>query len=233
MEEVGSQLKSELARACLPEPQRLVYRRLAWINSICMLFLIVGVVGAQSRMPGRRAVPPLEQPAPVIVEPLPPVVPASAPTQADQPNEIKPETQPAVAVTLDTPEIKFAVPTKGTLVVPLSVAPTPVDTIVNQAAPVARPSEPQTIQSTGRGGERPAPYPYPPIAEQLGHQGTVMLLIRVDDAGKVVSAEIHQSSGSAILDDNAQSWVKNHWIVPPVNGGHVFLAPIHYQLSNS
>jgi TonB family protein len=222
-------LKSDLARVCLPAPGRTVPRRLAWANSICLLFLLIGVVGNQSRLPAQKVVPPLERPVPVIVEPLPPAAPPSA--EPKQNEEDKPETPPLVAVTIDTPAINFAVPTPGTLLVPLSVAPTPVETPLKKAAPV-RPNEPTTIQSTGQGGERPKPDSYPRIAEQLGIQGTVILLLTVNDSGKVVSADIQQSSGSAILDDNAQDWVKRHWIVPPVNGGHVFLAPIRYQLKS-
>jgi protein TonB len=224
---VGYQLKSDLARVCLPAPGRAVPRRLAWTNSICLLFLLIGVSGAQSRLPGRKVVPPLERPVPVIVEPLPPPPTPSAepkPTEED-----KPETPPMVAVTIDTPAINFAVPTPGNLVVPLSVAPTPEETPLKRAAPV-RHDEPATIQTTGRGGERPVPSPYPRIAEQLGVQGTVKLLLTVDDSGKVVSADIQLSSGSAILDDNAQEWVKRHWVVLPVNGAHSFLAPIQYKL---
>jgi protein TonB len=226
MAAVAYQLKSDLARVCLPAPERTAYRRLGWVNSVCLFFLLIGVMGAQSRLPAQKAVPPLERPMPVIVEPLPPAAPPSA--EPKQNEEDKPETPPLVAVTIDTPAINFAVPTPGSLLVPLSVAPTPVETPLKKAAPV-RHDAPTTIQSTGKGGERPAP-PYPPIAEQLGYQGTVILLLTVDDSGKVVSADIHQSSGSMILDGNAQDWVKRHWIVPPVNGGHVFLAPIRYQL---
>jgi hypothetical protein len=38
----GRQLKSELARICLPAPHAHAERNLAWTNSICLLFLIIG-----------------------------------------------------------------------------------------------------------------------------------------------------------------------------------------------
>src|SRR5580658_6777179 len=226
----GYHLKSELARVCLPAPGRAVPRRLAWVDSICLLFLLIGVVGNQSRLPPRKAVPPLEQPVPVIIEPLPAVVP---PTTAAQPSEQqndddKPQVPSIQAVTLDTPAINFAVPTPGSLLVPRSVAPTPVEGAMKRAAPVKH--EPSAIDTTGSGGERPTPDIYPPIARELGQQGTVTLLLTVDDSGKVISADIQESSGSPILDGHAQSWVKRHWIVRPVNGGHTFLAPIRYHL---
>jgi periplasmic protein TonB len=232
MAAVGYQLKSDLARVCLPAPGRAASQRLAWVNSIALLFLVIGVLGAQSRLPGRKAVPPLEQPVPIIIEPLPPVAPPTAESKpAEQQNDDdKPQVPSVQAVTLNTPAINFAVPTPGSLLVPMSVAPTPVEAPLKRAEPVRH--EPATIQSTGKGGERPAPYPYPPIAAELGQQGTVVLMLTVDDGGRVVSAEIRESSGSPILDGNAQDWVKRRWVVPPVNGGHVFLAPIRYQLSS-
>jgi len=223
-------LKSDLARVCLPAPGRTVPRRLAWIDSICLLFLLIGLLGNQSRLPALKAVPPLEQPVPVIIEPLPPVaLPTTEAKPSEQQNDDdKPQTPSIQAVTLETPAINFAVPTPGSLLVPMSIAPTPVETPLRKAAPVRH--EPATIDNTGSGGERPRPDSYPRIAEELGQQGTVTLLLTVDDAGRVVSAQIKESSGSPILDGQAQDWVKRHWIVRPVNGGHSFLAPIKYYL---
>ena len=178
----------------------------------------------------RRALPPLEQPAPVIVEPLPPVTPPPSEVKpTEQQNEDdKTETPQVQRVTIDTPAINFAVPTPGSLLVPMSVAPVPVEVALKQAAPVRH--DPTTIGNTGVGGDRPAPDEYPEIARKWGQQGTVRLLLTVDDVGKVVSVEIKESSGSPILDAAAQKWVKGHWIIPPANGGHQFVAPIRYQL---
>ena len=231
----GYQLKSDLARVCLPAPGRAVPRRLAWTNSICLLFLLIGVIGAQSRLPPRRPVPPLEKPVPVIIEPLPPVVQPtvdSKPTE-QQNDDDKPQMPSIQAVTLDTPAINFAVPTPGSLLGPLSVAPTPVEAPLRRAAPVKH--EPTRISNTGEGGERPAPTTrdYPPIALSLGQQGDVTMLLTVNDSGKVVSTEVQQSSGSAILDEAAQSWVRRKWTVLPVNGGHLFLVTFRYHLSSS
>ena len=53
------------------------------------------------------------------------------------------------------------------------------------------PNEPP--ESTGQGGERPAP-PYPQMAQQFGQQGTVELLLTADEAGLV-----HFSRGQGVL----------------------------------
>jgi TonB family protein len=226
------QLKSDLARVCLPAPGRTVPRRLAWANSVCLLFLLIGVMGEQSRLPARRAVPPLEQAVPVIVERLPPVAPPAAEAKpTEQPNDDdKPQTPSIQAVTLDTPAINFAVPTPGSLLVPMSVAPTPGETPLRQAAPVRH--DPTQIQSSGVGGERPEP-DYPRMYQEMGIQGTVVVVFTVNDAARVVSVEIKKSSGSSILDQHAENFVKRHWIVPPVNGGRVFQVSITFQLQRS
>jgi TonB family protein len=229
MADAGYHLKSELARVCLPAPGKGVPRRLAWVDSICLLFLLIGVLGNQSRLPPRKPVPPLEQPVPVIIEPLPTVVP---PTTAAQPSEQqndddKPQVPSIQAVTLDTPAINFAVPTPGSLLVPMSVAPTPVEGAMRRAAPVKH--EATQIVSSGKGGERPQP-DYPLMYQQLAIKGTVVMEFTVNDAGRVVSEDLKQSSGSSILDQHTLDFIRNHWKVPPVNGGYLFRVSIQYVL---
>jgi protein TonB len=177
----------------------------------------------------------LEQPVPVIIEPLPPVVQPTVdakPTE-QQNDDDKPQVPSIQAVTLDTPAINFAVPTPGSLLVPMSVAPAPAEAPLKRAAPVKH--DPTRITNTGEGGERPAPTrrDYPPIALQLGQQGDVTILLTVNDTGKVISTEVQESSGSVILDEAAQSWVRRKWIVLPANGGHLFLVTFRYHLSSS
>ena len=43
----GYELKDELARLCLPAANRDPNRKLAWVNSICILFLLIGIFGAR------------------------------------------------------------------------------------------------------------------------------------------------------------------------------------------
>jgi len=224
---VAYQLKSDLARVCLPAPDRDAERRLAWVNSICIFFLIIGVFGAQSNLPALRKVPPLEQPVPVIIEPLPPAQTAPEQKPTEQNDTEKPDAPTVVAVTLNTPEINFSIPTIGTLLVPESAAPVPPPAELRQAVTVQ--SGPTRITSTGEGGDRPKP-PYPEMAQQMGVQGTAVLQLTADDAGGITSIEIKESSGSPLLDRTALAWIKRHWIVPPINGSHLFVVAIHYTL---
>jgi TonB family protein len=226
------QLNSALARACLPTPERDANRRLAWVNSLCLFFLLIGVFGGQSKLPALKQAAALEQPVPVIVEPLAaPPPPASPQTPVERPNEEeKPEAQRFVAVTLETPAIHFAVPTIGNLVVPLAVAPAPPALPLAESAP-ARPAPPRTTGSTGKGGDRPEP-PYPKMALQMGLQGTLVLVFTVDDVGAVNSISVKETSGSPLLDRTAVEWVKRKWIQPPADGGHLFQVSISYKLSS-
>jgi protein TonB len=220
------QLKSDLARVCLPRPEGHPQRTLAWVNSICFLFLCVALSGARPRLPAPKPVPPLEEPVPIIIQPLPP------PPQAQQPNNEesttdKPPAPRIVVVTPDSPAISFSVPTIGNVLVPNAIAQAPPGEAPK--APAVVHNEPKTIGSTGEGGDRPQP-PYPEMALKLGEQGAVVLLLTVDDSGLVQSITVKESSGSAILDRSALDFVKRHWIVPPGRGGRVFQATISYQI---
>ncbi len=155
----GYELKDELARLCLSTARREPERKLAWVNSVCILFLLIGILGARQGVIAIKPVPPIRQEVPVVVQPtvLPPQPVAPKPEQA-QPNN-----QPRVLVALpNAPNVNFGVPTAGTLVTDAALASAP------QAAPV----QIRSLNNTGAGGERPEP-PYPPIAQQTGEQGTV------------------------------------------------------------
>jgi protein TonB len=136
-----------------------------------------------------------------------------------------------VIVTREAPTIRFSVPTPGgPLVVPeaLSVAPPPPAS-EQQAPPPPRrePAQPNLLNNTGKGGDRPTP-DYPRMAEQLGQQGSVVLLLTADEAGVIISVEVKESSGSSILDHAAVDFVKKHWTVPPGGPGRLFQARIDY-----
>ncbi|HEX4120550.1 MAG TPA: TonB family protein [Verrucomicrobiae bacterium] len=221
------QLKSDLARVCLRSLDADANRRMAWVNSICIFFLIIGIVGARPELPVPKRPPPMEQPIPVLIEPLTAPPTSTAPKEIEPQNDEKQTSPQVVAVTLNTPAINFSVPTVGNLVVPMAAATAPPATELRQQAPVVQ--APMVSGSTGDGGDRPKPE-YPQLALQLGQQGTVRLLITVDDIGKVTSVSLTETSGSSLLDRDAMSWVKRRWIQPPINGGHTFIARITYKL---
>ena len=64
------ELKDELARLCLPQANRDPNLKLAWVNSICILFLLIGIFGARRGLIAIKPAPPLEEIIPVVIEPI-------------------------------------------------------------------------------------------------------------------------------------------------------------------
>ena len=216
------QLKGELARFSLSSAEGDGNLKLAWINSICVLFLVIGIFGARRGIISIRPVPPVREIVPVVVMPqtLPP--PATAPQQKEQPREQHQLTRVLVALP-NTPNINFSVPTIGTLVESAALA----------SAPPLKPLEPSaqiaSVNNTGTGGERPQP-PYPQLAVQSGEQGTIVLLLTGDTEGNVAAIDVKESSGFPYLDRATVAFIKNHWHLPANAGTHFFQTSITYKL---
>src|SRR5271170_874095 len=81
------ELKNELARLCLPQANRDANLKLAWVNSICILFLIIGIAGARRGIISIKSLAPIREIVPVVVIPqtLPPQ--AAAPQKRQQPQQ--------------------------------------------------------------------------------------------------------------------------------------------------
>jgi protein TonB len=210
------ELKDELARHCLPSANRDANLKLAWVNSVCILFLLIGILGARRGIIAIKPVPPIQEIVPVVIQPtvLPPQAIAPKPEPAEQNN------QPRVLVALpNAPDVNFGVPSAGSLVVPAALA----------SAPQATPMRIGSLNNTGAGGDRPEP-PYPPIARETGEQGTVKLLLGADAAGNVVSVDVKESSGFPVLDHATVDFIKNHWRLPAGDGTRLFETSITYLL---
>jgi TonB family protein len=215
-------LKSELARYCLPSKNPDANLKLAWVNSICILFLIIGIFGARRGIISIRNVPPIRQIVPVVVMPrtLPPQ--SVVPQKREQPRQ---QNQPArIFVALpNAPNLSFSVPTIGTLVGAANLASAP------PLNPLQAPAQIVSLGDTGSGGERPEP-PYPPLAMQTGEQGTIVLLLQSDASGNVISIEVKQSTGFPYLDHATVAFVKTHWHLPTDAGARLFQTSINFKL---
>jgi protein TonB len=224
----GYSLESELARVSLHATDRDPDHKLAWVNSICILFLFIGIVGSKPVSIRIKPLPPAAVVSAAIVEPLPPPPQAASEQTSPEPsNEETPDTPQVVAVTPPSPNISFAVPTIGNLVVPAVLAKAPPLAPLKRVAPLR--TQPMVLNSTGGSGERPQP-PYPQIALEQGQQGSVKLRMTVDDAGLIKTIEIAQSSGSAVLDHSALEFVRRHWTVGGGNRTRIYEATINYKL---
>src|SRR2546427_7548135 len=116
----GYSLHSDLAQFCLPAASRDAYRKLAYVNSICSLFLAIGLAGINPPVLEQRVPEPVQQFVPVEI-----VQPPEPPKTEPQPQEQDPQPQPdtpvlmpqvATVVAADPTQVKFAVPVEGPVV---------------------------------------------------------------------------------------------------------------------
>lgn len=224
-------LSSDLAKLCLPAATRDANRKLAYANSICLLFLIIGLIGLKMPKPYIRPLPEVVDIVPVVF--TPPDQPP--PQQQDQPQDQPEETRdpvvdaPVVAtvVAADPSAVKFAVPVSGPVILaPARFASAPP---APQAAKAA-PSQPTRFVPTGKeGGSHPWPQVYPRQAQVQRQEGTVTLLINVGEDGVPTSVRVDNTSGSSVLDRYSIDWVRANWRWLP--GKHPpYLVDFKYQL---
>jgi len=211
------ELKNELARLCLPSANRDANLKLAWVNSVCILFLLIGILGARRGLIAIKPAPPLVEIVPVILAPV--TLPPQETGKKETPEENKNEAPQIVVAIPQSPGVSFSVPTIGALVVPANLAATPMQTA----------SQIGSLNDTGSGGERPQP-PYPIIAKETGEQGTVVVLLGGDAAGNVVSVDVKESSGFPVLDRATVDFLKRHWHLPTDTASRFFQTSITYRL---
>jgi protein TonB len=216
------ELKDELARLCLPAAGRDPNRKLAWTNSVCLVFLLIGIVGARRGIIAIRPAPPLAEAVPVVLEPV--TLPPQPTAEKSEPRETDDSPAAPVAVVIpETPNLSFSVPTIGSLVVPANLAVAP------PLEPLHTKTEVGSVASTGGGGDRPEP-PYPKLAQQEGEQGTVVLLLNSDEAGNILSIDVKESSGFPLLDRATVDFIKRHWRLPAGADTRRFQTSITYKL---
>ena len=220
--------QSELTSFWLGEACERVNRKLAWVNSVCILFLLIGMLGSKTTAVQIKPLPVTDEIVPAIIEPLPPSPQRTEEKQTEPSTEAeKLDTPQVVVVTPETPSINFAVPTIGNLVASTAIAQAPPLHPMQAPAPIKR--LPASLDTTGTGGERPQP-PYPKIALDQGQQGTVVLLLTADHEGKIISAEVKESSGFPVLDRSALDYVRRHWALPRNATTNLFETSITYRI---
>src|ERR1043166_10122678 len=136
----GHGLSSDLAKLSLPVAFRDEYRKLAWANSICFLFLVIGLIGIKARPIVVKPITPPVEAVPVIFVP-PQEQPKEEPEQT-QPDEARPTEevvtpQVVTVVAPDAAKVAFAVPVKGPVAVAESVR------LATPPPPAAAPQPPQ------------------------------------------------------------------------------------------
>lgn len=210
-------LSDDLARLCLPQEYKDSYRTLAWVNSICFLFLLIGLVGLKPPKVHVRPINELQDVVPVVFTPpeeQPKVQPEVKPEDQDQPKDT-PEDTPQVAQVVaaaDSAQVAFSVPVQGAVAIASEARMATPPPISQQAPPPARPV--QFNPHSGGGGVFPDP-DYPAMAVRNKWQGTVVVEIHVNESGVINDVKLARSSGNSILDDAAMDVVKKRWRFMP------------------
>ena len=223
------QLSDDLARLCLPQEYKDSYRRLAWVNSICFLFLVVGLVGLKPPKVIHRPLTEVTEMMPVMLPPpeeQPKVEPEVKPDEPDQPQNT-PEEAPQVMTVVaaaDSPSVAFSVPVQGAVAIAREVHLATPPPPAAKAPPTAMKFNPGVAD----GGNHPPPA-YPGIALRNHYQGTVTIEFVVDPTGKVIAAQVQRSSGFPVLDEAALDAVKNRWSFPP-GSERLYYWPCQFQL---
>lgn len=210
-----STLTSELARLCLPKASYDPYRKFAWADSICFLFLVIGIIGLKSPQLITRQVEEIVEVVPVIFTPPaeePKVEPQQQPEEPDQTTDVAIDTpQVATVVAADPSAAAFAVPVEGPVILAparFAAAPPPAPPPA-PPKPVAKPKVTEFKRGT-EGGKFPEPtYPRTELLDH--HEGKVLLEVVVDPGGAPVSVIVKDSSGHIGLDRHVVQWVKKYW----------------------
>ena len=220
-------VRPNLAEFCFSPDVAESQRPLSWVNSICAVFLIIGLIGIQPRTPtiARRILPSEE----IVATTVEPVTISSTSANTDlTPEPVTRAGATAVAVTLDSPAIVFSVPTAGNVLVPAGLAQAPPANPLIAVAP--RGNNPiGTAVSTGASGSRPAPA-YPVESLRTHEQGTVVLLIEVTENGQADTVMVKESSGYRRLDQAAVETVKRFWYFGQATGKRMYESPIVFRL---
>lgn len=205
---------SDLSRLCLPQEYKDSNRQLAWVNSICCLFLLIGLVGLKPPPVHIRELSEITEIVPIVItppeEPPPPPKPEDEPPPPETTTEVAPDI-PVVAtvVAANASAVAFAVPVEGPVVLaPVRFAPPPPP--VTKAPP--KPTSQRVALTPGEidWGGNSDQVEYPIAAKRKGREGTVVLEITFDGAGTMVSNKVLKSSGDTDLDYAVKEKARRH-----------------------
>ncbi len=188
----------------------------------------------------------------VPAKPVEPVAPAAPPT----PEPIKPPPKPPTPVKQSTPSPVQAPPKVE--------SPSPVAPVVTEenspVTAVITASEPKTEAPVKVAPVEPSPTPpvdtqqernqygallaseiakhkqYPILAKRTRQQGNVILQVQITSLGKLIAAQVYQSSGYELLDSQAMEMVKKAtpFSHPPSALGErdlTLLVPVSFRLN--
>jgi periplasmic protein TonB len=162
----------------------------------------------------RFIVPPKTPPLPpdIVVKPLPKPLPVTPPVHVPVVH-VQPQVTPPVVTPVTEPTVN-----------PVPATP-----------PATTPATPGIAPGVNTLAYRASPLRFPAQAIRAHMEGTVVLLVLVDEAGKPVDVKVEQSSGYLLLDKSAREQVMSGWqFQPAVIDGHAVKAwarvPVSFAL---
>lgn len=219
------QLKSDLALYCLPAANRDETRKLAWANSVCLMFLAIAAITLQQPVFIIREASPIPEPMPVVILP-----PQHEPeTRQDTKEEEKPdedlpplltEIPVVVPVTVAPPDAgNFSVPVEGFVAISTDISRVPPPpAIIPRPPPVDAPPPPPMFRNIRFGGREFRKQPPPSYPEEFSRNriaGTVEALITIGTNGVPSQVEVGKSSGSPGLDRHVTEFIRREWRTVP------------------
>lgn len=157
--------------------------------------------------------PPPEDPPPLNMADLKPAEPLKA-KPAPKPAAQRPAAKPAAVAHAAT------APDTGNAAVTQQATAAPADAIVFEGRPRYR--------------VPPKPAVYPARAIELGHQGEVLIRVRLDLDGSAAEIRLWRTSGFDVLDRSALAAVRGWHFYPAMRGGHPVAAwveiPVRFHL---
>jgi periplasmic protein TonB len=145
---------------------------------------------------------------------------------------VKPLPKPVPIVPVHVPVVHVQQPLTPPAVTPVTEEPSLNSKPVTATPPVAPPSIAPGVASLAY---RASPLHFPTQALRAHVEGTVLLLVLVDETGKPVEVKVEHSSGSPLLDKSAREQVLAGWqFQPAVIDGHAVKAwarvPVSFAL---
>ena len=231
-ERADYRLQSDIAQFCLPGATKDATQKLAYVNSICILVLVIGFIGVKAPQLVNKEPPQTVEIVPVeIVQieqkpPEPEPMPENLEPPPDAPVDMP---QIATVVAADPSQVKFAIPVEG----PVVFAPAKFA----QAPPASPPKAPNSkiIKFTGTDGGIYPVQDYPAWARRQDQplEATATLIITVKPDGSVASVEIQSYSGSYRLAKSAADWIQSRYRFPPIDTAEMrrYEKPVEFKLT--
>jgi protein TonB len=200
------------------DPKRIAANSLAIALHVLAFMLLLAPMEAPQAPAAKEIVTPYL----ITPERKPPPLP---PPPADEKPKLRPTNTPVTIPTAIEPVSDISLPIDEGL--PPAIDNPPVATSFESSGPAF--VQLQTDIA-------PAP-PYPAMAIKRRLQGTVLLRVRVDASGQPLEVGIERSSGSRLLDEAAQKFIKARWhFVPATLGGAQVeayaLVPVNFSLTD-